>query len=423
VDILYVIDNSGSTLADSFQSIKTEISNTVSTISNEFDYHIYFAPLNPGVKDDISGYPLILSDPDKNINLASINQTNLDNLSMFSSASGNNIEFGISRVKNIISSNRANGIFRDSAHTIVVLISNGNDTEALSSISGSQFFDTQKYKDMRLELQKFTAPYALANPTFSNPLNALSFRFISLIAHSNCHGWTNGSTYKSMSEDIYNFQNLSDSETRDSFDLCSQDYAKIFTSINKSIRAVVDGHKYDHWKISDGSESSIQSDDIVVTKIAADGTVIEELKEDKLNGFEYLGYVKDQKLNFEPLDRVETASGLMIKLNGSARVTHPECILAKTRTPTEYFGFFAIAKEPDLTTVEVEIDGVKYPQSTTDGWSYLGWRDIQNIKVPGPTNVSIEPAINKAGFIIQLHGKAIYSNGTSIRVFFKPKAL
>ena len=63
VDILYVIDNSGSTLASSFQSIKGEIQKTIETVSGDFDYHIYVAPLNPGPTDSIQGYPLIVSDP------------------------------------------------------------------------------------------------------------------------------------------------------------------------------------------------------------------------------------------------------------------------------------------------------------------------------------------------------------------------
>ena len=47
-------------------------------------------------------------------------------------------------------------------------------------------------------------------------------------------------------------------------------------------------------------------------------------------------------------DPGEPQTGLMIKLNGSARLEYPECVIAKTRTPTEYFGscsFFMICRE------------------------------------------------------------------------------
>src|SRR5690554_4471880 len=45
VDILFVVDNTGSTLQSSFQQIKEQIAATVGTISQEFDYHVYIAPL------------------------------------------------------------------------------------------------------------------------------------------------------------------------------------------------------------------------------------------------------------------------------------------------------------------------------------------------------------------------------------------
>lgn len=422
VDILYVIDNTGSTLAGSFQAIKSEIEKTVSTISSEFDYHIYFTPLNASSTDTFQSYPLVVSDPDSIPSLSGVSQTSIENIEMFAPASGNNKEFGIARVKNLINNNRSNGIFRDNAHTIVVLISNGDDTEALTTIAGNQIVSESTYSRMKTDLQMFTTQYAQANPGTPGLLNAQTFRFISLVAHSTCNGWKRGAIYKRMSKDIYEYQNLTDSPSKDSLDLCSQNYSELFASVNASIRSVVDGHKYDHWKISSASESAIQQDDITVTKVNGRTGTQTAIPADSNNGFEYLGFVQDQKLTYEPADANERASGLMIKLNGSARVEFPDCIIAKTRTPTEYFGYFAFPREPDVDTIEVEIAGVKYPQSSTNGWTYIGYRDILNIKVPGPTNASITPANNKSGFFIQLHGDAIFTNGTTIKVFFKGKS-
>lgn len=420
VDILYVIDNSGSTLAGSFQSIKTQIQKTVNTISNEFDYHIYFAPLHPAPSDSIQGYPLMISDPDSIPSLASVNLTTSDNINMFAQASGNNEEYGFERAKNLINYNRSNGIFRNNANTIVVMISNGDDTESQTTIQGNKVFDSQKYSQIREEYKKFTSTYAQVN-SVSNPLNAQSFRFISLVAHSSCNSWVKGSTYKMMSQDIYEYQNFTDNNSgKDSVDLCSQNYATLFSTVNNSIQAVVEGHKYDHWKISSSSEASIQTDDISVSKLKKDGST-EVIQPDSTNGFEYLGFKTNQKLNYAPTDANETATGLIIKLNGNARVEYPDCLIAKTRTPTEYFGYFAIPREPDLATVKVEVNGKAQPQSVGNGWTYLGWRDTQNIKVPGPTNVSITPELNKSGYMLQLHGDAIFTNGDTIKVYYKPK--
>lgn len=422
VDILYIIDNSGSTLSDSFQSIKGEIKNTINQISNDFDYHIYFAPLNPLSGDSISGYPLLLSDPDSIPSPASVNITNPDKLNMFSQATGNNVEYGFSRALNLIKYNRSNGIFRNDAHTIVVMISNGDDNESLITIRGNKKFDPKKYAQLKTQFLELTKQYASANSAPTNPLNAQTLRFMSLVAHSDCNGWKAGETYKQMSSDIYRYQNLKDNdELLDSVDLCSQNYSVIFESVNNSIRSVIDGHKYDHWKISSAKESDIQSDDIQVSKIKKDGSKV-SIPQDATNGFEYLGYVDNQKLTYEPADANEVASGLIIKLNGSARVEFPECIIAKTRTPTEYFGYFALPQEPELETLEVKIDGKVVPRSNTNGWSYIGWLENQNIKVPGPTNASITPPITKAGFFIKLNGDAVFSNGTSIQVFYKNRS-
>tara|TARA_Y100000768_G_C23990951_1_gene692908 strand:+ start:11347 stop:12807 length:1461 start_codon:yes stop_codon:yes gene_type:complete len=423
VDILYIVDNSGSTLAGSFQSIKTEIQNTIFSISNEFDYHIYFAPLNQGGNESIYGYPVILSNPDSVPSVASLNVVAPENLQMFSQASGNNSELGFQRAQNIINSNRNipdgnggtynNGIFRDNAHTIVVMISNGNDTEANINVQGNTVIDQGVYTNRKNKFIDY----------LSAPMSAESFRFMSLVAHSSCKsGWVSGSTYRQMSQDIYQAQGLTDNNAnKDSYNLCSGDYSNIFKAVNNSIRQIVVGHKYDHWKISSASEDSIQADDITLHKVDQNGNKT-LINEDSQNGFEYIGYQQNKNQRIEPTPG-EPATGLFVKLNGSAQVAYPDCLIAKTRTPTEYFGYFALPKDPDLTTVEVTIDGAKIQKSDTNGWSYIGWRDVLNIKVPGPTNASVSPAVNKSGYFIKLNGDAIYTNGQTIKVFYKAKAI
>ncbi len=409
VDILYVVDNTGSTLSDSFENIKSQIKNTVSTISDDFDYHIYVAPLVASNGDSISGYPVIISDTDSVTSLASLNQSSANSLTMFADASGNNTEYGFERVQNLIKQNRSNGIFRDEANTIVVLISNGDDTEAYKTIQGNKVYDSSKFNEIKTEMTDMISS-----------LSAVSFRFISLVPHSACNsGWTKGTLYKNMSSYIYSHQGFSDNSSQDSLDLCSGNYSSLFTTVNNSIQAVVEGHKYDHWKISSASESDIEASDITVTKVLADGST-QTISESTSNGFEYLGYKSNQLLTYEPSDANEKASGLMIKLYGNARVSYPECIIAKTRTPTEYFGYIALPREPDTTTITVSINGTNLEESSTNGWSYVGWKDTQNIKVAGPTNAATTPAISKSGYFIKLNGDAIFTNGDSITVYYKP---
>ena len=413
VDILYVVDNTGSTLSGSFDSIKSEIKNTVSTLSSDFDYHIYVAPLKPSSSDSISGYPVIISDTDSVPSIASLNQVNVNNLSMFAEATGNNTEYGFERVQNLINSNRSNGIFRDEANTIIVMISNGDDTESYKTINGQLVYDSSAFDQIKTEMT-----------TLKSNLSASSFRFISLVPFSACNsGWKEGVHYKKMSEYLYNLQSFSDSSTKDRLDLCGGNYSSLFNAINSSIQAIIEGHKYDHWPISyASSETSIESSDITVTKINADGSST-SLSESTTNGFEYLGYKENQKLNYAPSDANEAATGLIIKLYGDARVSYPECILAKTRTPTEYFGYIALPREPNTTTIKITIDDNEISESSSNGWSYIGWKDTQNIKVAGPTNAAITPEINKSGYMIKLNGEAIFTNGQSVKVYYKPSSL
>lgn len=422
VDILYIVDNSGSTISSSFDSIKSEISNTINTISNEFDYHIYFAPLNPGPNDSIQGYPLIVSDPTSLPSIASLNIVTPESLNMFAQASGNNEELGFSRAHDIISYNRSNGIFRNKAHTIVVVVSNGDDTESMADgYNGNKVFDSSKFAAAKTRFMKLTKKYS-DSYSVNNPMEAESLRFISLVAHDSCYNWTDAENYQRMSKELFQYQYSSTSYTgQDSQDLCSQNYSTMFSSINDSIRQVIVGHKYDHWKISSASSSSIQEDDITVTKINASG-VKTNIPVSSSNGFEYIGAQTNFPTRYEPTQG-ENTSGLMIRLNGSARVTYPECIIAKTRTPTEYFGYVSVPRDPDLSTVVIELDNVALTQDGANGWSYIGWRDTLNIKVAGPTNAATTPALNKTGYFFKLNGNAIFTNGSTINVYYKPKPL
>ncbi len=421
VDILYVIDNSGSTLNSDFEQIKKEIKRTINTISNDFDYHIYFTPLMKGSGEDNATYPVIASDPQSFPSLANINLVTPDNLQPFAQPTGGNLEYGFQRIQEIIDNNRTNGIFRNNANTIVVMISNGDDTETLTTVGGNKVRDPSKYNSIKENLLKYTKKYAQSN-SVSNPLNAETFRLISLVAHSTCFGWTPGATYKDMSKDIYNYQSLTDDgSSYDSRNLCNKNYSNLFKAVNNSIRATVEGHHYDHWKISNASEDDIEESDITVTKIKSNGTK-EVIAQDSTNGFEYLGYKQNQATRYLP-DVGEKVTGLVIKLNGNARVKYPDCLIAKTRTPTEYFGYMVLPREPDTTTIVVEIDGKKLDESSQNGWTYIGYRDTVNIKVPGPTNASVTPEVNKTGYVIKLHGNAIFTNGQTVEVFYKPKSI
>lgn len=417
VDILYVVDNSGSTLVDSFQALKSQIQNTLYNVSEEFDYHIYFTPLIASPGDDINAYPLIVSD-ESSVG-SSLNLTNVENLSPFSAQSSSNDEAGFQRALNIIDNNRTNSIFRQNAHTIIVMISNGDDTEATVTFGGNTYPDPGKFNQIKEEFQKLSKNHS------ASTLNAESLRFISLVAHDNCSFAKIGTNYKKMSQQLYDYQGFSDNAGKDSFDLCSKNFTTLFSAVNNSIRQVLIEHEYDHWLISTQTEASINPGTITLTKVNGTTGAKSNIPESGTNGFQYLGYQSNKNTRYLP-DAGEPVTGLVVKLNGSARVKFPDYIVAKTSSPTEYFGFIALQREPELSTVEVIINGTKYGQSSTDGWTLLDnpkYRPSQNTKVVGPNGESDQPPLNKSGYFLKLHGNAIYHSGDTVQVFFKAKAL
>ena len=49
--------------------------------------------------------------------------------------------------------------------------------------------------------------------------------------------------------------------------------------------------------------------------------------------------------------------------------------------------------------------------------------ETQNTKVPGPTGAAVIPALNRSGYFLQLNGEAVYTNGETVEVFYKPASL
>lgn len=415
VDILYVLDNSGSSLSSDFESIKAGIAATINDVSTEFDYHIYIAPLIASPTASISSYPVIANNTS---GLSGVNIRSIDSLTsndFFPPAIGNNVEAGFSRAYNLVQNNRANGIFRSNAHTIIVMVSNGDDTTSCTFINGNVVCNDTAFNSRKNELLSFKQP----------PMNAETLRFISVVPKtSSCKvGFRRGTHYIRMSQQIYKTLDpaFKTDPNQDVKDLCSNDVSSLFSSVNSTIRSVVTGHKYDHWLISNATDGSqIQEDDITLTKVSSNGAQT-SIPRSSTNGFEYLGYQSNINTRFAPTEGA-AVSGLVVKLNGSAKVSYPDCIIAQTKTPVEYYGWTTIPREPNVSTITVKINGVEISQSTENGWSYSGYFDSQNIKI-SHNGASNQPGVYQSGYFIKLNGTAIMTNGDSIEVFYTAAAI
>ncbi len=440
VDILYVVDNSSSSFSIP-HTLKEELKNTIATLSSDFDYHVYIAPLIPISGEGPSSYRLLLNNPDSVTSDARNNllvSGGVDNISLgdfFQSASGGSTEYGFKRVKQLIDGNRSNLIFRKHANIMAVMISTEDDEEGLDQYdyNGSTvvtpFSDNGVYNSYVSYFKRYTAKYySSSNSVPSNALMASQFRFLSVVPHTTCQsGFRKSDRYKKMSSDLH-FYNGGSSSYVDSYNLCSGEYAQLFANINSTIQQILVEYQYNHVQISTAGPASIQEDDITVYKVLSDGSQL-NIPASSSNGFEYLGYVttpiETRSFPNDPnvANDAEPKSGHMIRLNGTATFKYPECVIAKTRTPTEYFGYIAIDRKPEISTVQVFINGQEIPQSSSNGWtSYSNnqYQEVLNIKVPGPTNAAVTPTQEVSGYILQLHGTAIYTNGDSVVVHYDP---
>ncbi len=415
VDILYLVDNS---LSAQYlgSAVKSQIQNTIQSISGEFDYHVLVAPLMPLSGENLSFYPVLTNNA--GALGGGVNVVSMENLTFFATPTGINSEAGFDRSVQLIQANRTNGVFRDGAHTLVVLVSNGDDTSTKSCFNGQCFSLNQTQFDARL------AAFA----SLKSDLNALQFRFFSVVAHTQgCQsGYLQGASYRQMSGAVYTnlAPDATDQDSRqypDSYDLCNNAYVSMYQGVNKSIRQLVEAHTYNYWPITSNTGASINENDIQVFKVLANGSQ-QAVPESITNGFEYVGPLTGQNTRVLPTPG-EPKSGLFLRLHGSGQVTYPECLVVRTSSPIEYYGYVVAPSEPKPETIVVRVRGEDVPQGGPNGWSYEGYRENQNIKVDSSGNPASGAPLNKTGYFVKLHGSSIYASGDTVEIFYTPKPL
>lgn len=417
VDILFLWDNSSSQYFITPET-KNALNNTINYVSSKFDYHILLAPLIVPDSGDVQH--LVAASTDGLTSSAQnilIPQSEASNRINFAPA-GSTREGGAQRAIDLINANRSNGIFRNNAHTIVVLMSNGDDNSWVTDYSSSyaRELHIQSKTDSLINLR-------------DNTLHAFQLRFISLVAFTQCQtGFKANYVYREISKRVY--QSTPTNGTRptdqdgktlpDSYNICTTDFNHLFDGINNSITDVLLKHVYNYWPIGQTSEQNFDPGAIEVTK-QVNGQTIQTLANSATNGFEYVGYKANQNTRLEPTPG-EPYTGYMIKLNGSAQATYPECIIVKTQKPAAYYGYVQLHSKPLVGTIKLYINDQFIQQSSTNGWNYIGYKSNQNIRVKSPSEPTVAgtPAESYTGYFLQLYGNAIYTNGASIKVIYDP---
>lgn len=216
--------------------------------------------------------------------------------------------------------------------------------------------------------------------------------------------------------------------TADSYNICDvSDFSRVFDGVNNSIQDQVIAHKYNYWPVATSGASTIDPNEITVTKNTGDTyQLLQEPVASGTDGFTFQNSVQTQNTRYLPTPG-EPFNGYLIKLYGAAQVTYPECMTVTTQTPKEWFGYVNIQNKPIESSIALKINGQAISQSSSNGWELIKesgqpkYHQSFNIKINGPGDYTPAfPALNKSGYFLKLNGNAVYSNGANIEINFLP---
>lgn len=447
VDILFVWDNSTSTNFLGSET-KTALNNIVNNISNRFDYHVMIAPLVQNNGEGINARSYFFSKDGlvPGAGITTINPAYASSAINYPPANGN-FESGLTRVRDLLKVNQANGVFRKDSYTIVVMMSNDDDNSWYTgSMTPNPLSTTaQNYKEARVhDILCMRGNYngefynsaggstwnAACSGVNSYKLNSIMMRFVSITAENdpdgnNCPQVADGKPnvlYRQASEAIFysTYTNMNNGypfepiyvPNRDKVGICyTSNFTTVFDHVNSVITDAIISHSYDYIKIAEPNEL-IDPDTIILSK---NGANIPEYSGSSV-GFEYVGVLYNKDTRYSPTAG-EAKTGHMVRLYGTSRLTHPETINFYYQAPKSYYGYVHMAGNPVESSIVLKINGATIPKSTSNGWELIGYRTNQNIKIVSPTDDSFgSPPEYKTGYFLKLHGNAIYSDGADVNV-------
>ncbi|MEI8345965.1 MAG: hypothetical protein WCG27_00750, partial [Pseudomonadota bacterium] len=424
VDFLFLWGNSPSETYYMTDQLKSAFSNIVNSISANFDYRILAVPLVGGNIDPANrstGF-LLASDPTglsaSALGMLVPQSEAAERLWGFSNIAGYSQERGVRHSLELLQQNTGTGpnVFRPNSYTIVVLMSNGNDTSWTTSY-WSDYGETQYFQGTVLpQFQAFKL----------STLHPQQLRFMSLVAYRdscNTAGDFRGSGYWKMSKYLYddNSPALTDQAGKvwpDSYDLCGADWSLIFNGINNSIHSIIEAHKYNYWPVRAATCTGVPSgscnvnspippfDNRFVNVFKHTANITQQIPNDAANGFTYVGCCNNYNTRYAPTVG-EPFTGYMIRLNGNAKVEYPSCVTVKTETQQECYGWVHLESKPVPSSVKLYINGTEISQSASNGWQFVDALqsnlDIKVQCVGDPFNSNAVPEIH-SGYFLQLNG-------------------
>lgn len=403
VDFLFVWDNSPSTKFIDDSTINA-LNGILDSFSPEFEKHVLIAPMNYLSDEKDQNLFFIKDSQDWTSSKANSILTQMKNVTpkkylkelMPKLGNGFGYEQGVERARQLLNDLRGDGIFRNNAYTIIVVMSTGDIAYDIPPGQYATF--SQKNAYINKKVSEFNA--------LKTNMNAEQLRFMSISAHSECKsGYRIGYGYQQVSKLLNPSQN-------DAWNICTQSFSRIFEEINNNIQSEKIRHKYDHWAITPVNVPNFDVNDITVKD--TNGNIIPQ---STTNGWQYLGYTtRDRK--YYP-ERGDSYTGLLIQLFGTARLDFGECLEIITREPIIYYGYLLLNSKPLEDSINLSIDGQIVPRadlgvsaSQRNGWEYIGQQINQNVKVKSASEFMVEgtPAEYRSGYMIRLYGRYIIDN-------------
>ncbi len=441
VDVLLLWDNSSSALFIN-SSTRNSFNQLITSVSEKFDYHILSAPLISTNANSLYEASLVVKDSSSVSGVSAIlkNKDQAASSLGFSTSTGSN-EPGVDRATDIIQANRSNGIFRNDAYTIIVVMSNGDDTSCEITTGYNECSKTDWEGPLHTKINKLLCMRGFTsgiNCSGITPLNSSMMRFINIAPLTSCQSGLGkiNSRYRMVAKSLYEAPYTSGWPTSndnlnpftsggvqfpDNYDICGIDFNHIFDGVNNAIKQSLLKHVYDFWPVA-GTNDSVDPDTIIVTRIP-DGKVLTDRtgQNNPNDGYQYIGNQTAHNTRTLPTSG-EYFTGKMIQLfgtNGNDKIEFPQALQICYKDFKTTYGYIYLKNgKPNLSSVEVFNNGVKIPQSTTNGWEYIGL----NFTAALDSQLKIVdlPVSGDSGYFLKLNGSYKFKNdsSTTVTVFY-----
>ncbi|MGZ3787601.1 MAG: hypothetical protein ACXVLQ_03720 [Bacteriovorax sp.] len=437
VDVLLLWDNSSSALFIN-SATKNSFNQLINNVSENFDYHILSAPLISTNSNTLNEASLVVKDSTSVNGVSSILRTK-DQASAslsFTLASGS-YEPGVDRATSIIQANRSNGIFRSDAYTIIVVMSNGDDTscEIATGYNSCAKSDWEPLLQPKIEkLLCLRGNASGINCSGVSPLNSSMMRFINIAPLTSCSSGMGkiNTRYRKVAKTLYEAPYTNGWPTSndnlnpfisggvpypDNYDICSIDFNHIFDGVNSAIKQSLIKHVYNFWPIA-GTNDSVDPETLIVTRIPDGKVLINRTgQSNPSDGYGYIGNQSDHSTRIFPTAG-ENFTGKMIQLfgsDGSDLVQFPQALRVCYKDFKAQYGYIYLKNgKPDVASIEVYFNGTKIPHSSTDGWDYMGLTFTSSLD----SNYKIVdlPPSGDSGYFLKLNGSYRFKNDSTTNV-------